>query len=197
MNEQQFIKTIEKNYVDKSTFIGICGLSGSGKTTLAQKLCSTFPERSLAIRLDDFCVVPTVKRKSYLQKAIEQSDIEQFQYLANPSKKEDNPFANPIGWYDWKAISQAMSDLKQGKAVLRNNAFNQITGECDLTVTYKPPKNTYPLYFLDCIYLHEPEVTPYLDAIALLKVSKEVADARKTKRDQHRNTGAYIDIIRN
>ncbi len=193
VNEQQFIETIKENYIAKSAFIGICGLSGSGKTTLAQKLCNTFPERSLAINLDDFCIATTRKRKSYLNKALSQENINQLTYLANPSRKEDNPFANPVSWYDWQAIANTLSDLKQDKKVIRHNTWNQATGECDLTITYKPPKHEYPLYFIDCIYLYEPEITSYLDKVVLLNTSKKEAYARKTKRDQHRNNGLYID----
>ena len=191
MTESEFIQIIKEQYKDKSGVIGISGLSGSGKTTLAKKLRNYFPNRSLIVSFDDFCIAPTNLRKSFLQDALDKKDFKKLQDLVDPIDKTQNPYANLLTWYDWRAIANTIEDLKRGISVTRNNTWDQKTGECNKVVTYEVPSNKPLLLYLDCIYMYEPVIASHIDLTVMIDLAKDIANQREFDRDKHRNCDMY------
>ncbi len=178
---------------EKSGVIGVCGLPGSGKSTLVNRLSDIFGERALAINLDDFCIAETPVRKAVLHDALETGDRARLRYLAKPNDPKDNPYANPVTWYDWHAAAETLQKLKQGQAVNRKGAWNQKTGLCDKDMAYESPKAAHPLFLVDCVYLFEAPLRQEIDTFILIEETPEVSHHRETSRDAHRNDPIYAE----
>lgn len=175
---------------DKSYVIALCGLPGSGKSTLADKLANYFLPRALRVSEDDFCVVPTERRKKYLATALAENNMEKLRALAVPTRTADNPYANPLTWYDWQEFGRCLQQLKSGIAFDRAGCWNQQTGACDRHVHYVPPSRESCLYFVDTNYPFE--VENWIDMIVLVDASKQLAAKGQAQRDSHRSDTAYL-----
>ncbi len=81
--------------------------------------------------------------------------------------------------------------IKQGEAVVRENAWDQATGLCDKTVQYSPPADKNPLYFVDCVYLFENTLRPEIDVFVEIAMAAEESFKREKDRDSHRNSESY------
>lgn len=195
MTEEELKTHLQSEYRDKGGVIGICGLPGSGKSTLAKKLSNVFEGRSLALPLDDFCIAATPVRKSFLKKALEQKDKVRLTALARPVNADENPYANPVSWYDWAAAGDALQHLRAGIPITRENAWNQATGLCDKTATY-PSKGALGIYFVDCVYLFETPLREQIDRFVLIEMSPDKSFEREKLRDAHRNDPVYADYKR-
>lgn len=191
MNTQSLEQSLQGVYREKGGAIGVCGLPGSGKSTLVRKLTTIFYGRALSINLDDFCIAPTALRKSFLNEAIQNADIAKLQSLAAPNASE-NPYANPLTWYDWSAAADVIRRVKRGEEVLRDNCWDQETGLCNKTMRYVPPKGGNPLYFIDCVYLFEEPVADEIDGRIMIDLPLDKANERQAGRDMHRNEDAYL-----
>ncbi len=178
-------------FADKGGVIGVCGLPGSGKSTLVARLSKAFPSRSLSINLDDFCIAPTPVRKWYLSAALEKEDRDALRALAQPEDSKLNPYADPLTWYDWQQASLTLRRLKEGKAVVRENAWDQTTGLCNKTVQYSPPSGKNPIYIVDCVYLFENVLRPEIDVHVEIDMTAEESFRREKARDSHRNSESY------
>lgn len=193
MNRSELGSFLLIEYAHKGGVIGVCGLPGAGKSTLVKKLSDVFFGRALAINIDDFCVVETPARKSFLQEALNAEDRNRLRYLASPETFEDNPYANPVSWYDWNAAASVIQKLKHGQSALRHDAWNQKTGLCDRTVAYEPPNVENPLLIVDCVYLFEAPLSQEIDTFVLIEESPEVSHQREKLRDAHRNDPIYAE----
>jgi uridine kinase len=192
MDKVSFINKIEKDFENRSGVIGICGLPGSGKTTLARELERYFLERALVIGIDDFCEVPTLRRKSYLKDALDTKNKEKLKYLTNPEKISENPYANPLSWYDWNAIEETLSQLRLGKTVMRKNCWDQQTGACDQDKIYQPKNHPHSIIIIEGIYLFENNLPHQIDVTAMLQLPEDLAEQQERTRDQHRNDALYL-----
>jgi uridine kinase len=193
MSFETLIENIKARAKDKVFAIGICGLSWSGKSTMANKLSACFPEQAAVINVDDFCTVPTKIRKSFLESALSAGDIEQLAYLAKHARSDDNPYADPISWYDWEAAADVIKKLRNRESVDRSNAWNQLTGECDKTIIYRPPALRNAVYFVDCIYLFEQPLSNQIDYMVLIDLDPAQAANREALRDRHRSDTTYLN----
>lgn len=189
-SEKQLIAHIGAFPLDKPYFIAVSGLPGSGKTTLVEKLTAYFSERALRVSEDDFCTVPTKTRKGYLIKALDERDLKRLRYLASPEKASDNPYANPLSWYDWNDFQKCLQTLKRGKPFEKQGGWNQKTGECDRLVQLTPPPHHSPLYFIDTNYPFE--VGTYIDLFVFVEASLELAAKGQAARDSHRSNEIYL-----
>lgn len=191
MNFKELEISLATLYAQKSGVIGVCGLPGAGKSTLVKRLSDIFDGRALAINLDDFCIAETPVRKGYLNDALKTQDMGRLRSLAKPANPQDNPYADPVSWYDWNAAADMLQNLKSGQAVLRRNAWNQKTGLCDTDITYAPPKTVHPLFLVDCVYLFESPLRQKIDTFVMIEETQEVSHGRETARDAHRNDPLY------
>ncbi len=178
---------------DETSVIGICGLPGSGKTTLASRLAQIFHGRACIINVDDFCIVPTDVRRRFLAAALSAGDQKRLAYLSNPERPEDNPYANPVTWYDWSAAADVVKRLRNGESVERLHAWNQKTGKCDKSVVYRPPHGSPNLYFVDCIYLFEEPLANEIDYRIMIDIDAAEASRREFTRDSHRSDRTYLE----
>lgn len=168
----------------------LCGRPGSGKTTLARQLVQAFSAKSLHISEDDFCHVPTAKRKSYLEQALKSGDLARLQALTDPTDAADNPYANPLSWYDWPGLRRCLETLRAGKKYERHNAWDQKTGACDRHVVYVPGDQRPYFCFLDANY--PLDYRALIDLLVWIDVSPEEAHRRSIARDSHRSDPAYF-----
>lgn len=175
---------------ERPQVVALCGLPGAGKTTLAEKLAVRFAGRALRVSEDDFCCVPTAQRKSFLLKALAENDLDALRALAKPANPKDNPYANPLSWYDWAALRTCLKTLKAGKPFERSNGWDQKTGRCDRPVLYTQPKNPPPLLLFDTNY--PLECKELVDVIVLLDADRNLAETRQMHRDSHRSEETYF-----
>jgi len=188
--ERKLADAIAELANDRPFVVAISGLPGSGKTTLAGKLTQQFAQRAIQVSEDDFCLASTPERKKFLQQALETNDMQRLQYLAAPTNAADNPFANPLSWYDWSAISQCLKTLKSGRLFIRHNGWDQQTGLCNREIRYTPIPNQPLLCFIDSNY--PLEYRDLIDAIVVIDVSPELAAQRQASRDAHRSDKTYL-----
>lgn len=174
----------------QSCVICISGLSGSGKTTLAKRLTSIFAPRAVQVSEDDFVIASTKERKAFLTDALAINDMSRLRYLANPSDKKDNPFANPLSWYDWTLLRACLVALTSGQGFSKQGGWDQKTGECDRYIQYFPPKDAGVLCLVDSNY--PLEFREHIDILVMLEVSPKIAQERQAMRDQHRSDHAYL-----
>lgn len=185
---KSLVENIQGIISKQSAIIGVCGLPGSGKTTLSQHLATCF-DNATVVNSDNFCVLPTKVRKSFLSQALEAGDEARLRYLACPTHPSDNPYANPISWYDWQALAECLEKLKKGQSVTRPNAWNQQTGECDKTTLYQPFTS---ICIVDTIYLFEPALSGLIDYKVMIELEPELATSRERQRDAHRSDFQYL-----
>jgi uridine kinase len=193
MTVEDLADLIESRATNDSIVVGICGLSGSGKTTLANTLAERFPDRAIVVSLDDFCVVPTPERKRYLDQALKEGNRERLAYLAAPTDRKDNPYADPVSWYDWRAAAETIMALRAGKIIERDTAWNQTTGLCDKHIVYEPPAMNGSIYIVECIYLFEPPLASQIDISIMIDADPEAAAFNERKRDEHRSEDSYLE----
>lgn len=169
--------------------VAISGLPGAGKTTLARQGAAFFGARAVHVSEDDFLAVPTARRKSFLQKALDAGDLQALQALVRPDDPAENPYADPESWYDGPALRACLSSLKKGQRYEREGAWDQQTGLCNRRVVYQPPAGdgfilidaNFPLAYQAC-----------LDRLVYLSVTADSALQRQAARDSHRSEALYL-----
>lgn len=185
----ELIENIRALSIDKAAAVGICGLPGAGKTTLSRQLASQF-QGAEVMSADDFISVSTKQKRKFLARALQEKDWSQLEYLARPTNRVDNPYADPCSWYDWSAMGECLRQIKAGHIAENHNAWNQQSGEVDQVVCYRPLQ-AGQVCFVDSIYLFEPALTNLLDYKIMIELAPELAAERQTQRDAHRLDQLY------
>ncbi len=189
-DEDHLVRRIQAQAEGRPFVVAIGGLSGSGKTTLARRLTQRFAPRAVHVSEDDFCVASTDLRKSYLQDALRNHDLARLRELAAPLRREDNPYANPLSWYDWAALSACLRALKRDESVERKDCWNQTTGANDRVVRYAPLQTVPALVFIDSNY--PLQYRDQVDFLVVLDLAPQQASERQRQRDAHRSDPSYL-----
>ena len=177
-NLHKLIAKLLKN--KKRPILFICGLGGSGKTTLAKQIESEADISSVAVHSDWWLKYSTVVRKKRIKDALDSGDSKLIEQEENPQN-----------WYKrWETLSTNLHTLQSTGKLTIHSAWNQKTGEKDLTVKLKVPENG--LIIFDGIYLLHPEIAYTADFIVLLDLPPEVCRKRSEKRDSHRSSPEYL-----
>lgn len=164
----------------KRPILFICGLGGSGKTTLAKQIENQADVPCIAVHSDWWAKYSTVERKRRIKAALDSGD---------PKRIEQEE--NPQNWYEmWKTLSTDLQTLQSTGRLTLHNAWNQKTGEKNLTVELEVPENG--LIIFDGIYLLHSEIAHVADFIILLDVPPEICRKRSEERDSHRSSGEYL-----
>lgn len=184
------VQKIKEIRADKPFVIGVTGLSGSGKTTLAKYLLNIFQEFSVHVSEDYFCVISTSVRKSFLCNALENQDFNRLRYLAKPIEISDNPYANPISWYDWQSLILCLNTLKEGGSYKMDTAWNQKTGELDTKIFISTKGIINPIIIVDTNY--PLQYRNKIDLLVYLDIDPNLASSRQKSRDSHRSDNVYF-----
>ena len=155
----------------------VCGLGGSGKTRFCEDLRQDLG--GITFSSDWYAKYPSKIRHQRMKQAVESGDAERIEAEENPKN-----------WYDWTALLEDSRELRAGRRVTIERAWNQQTGEKDLTLNLRCPAGR-PIW-CDGIYLLHPPVKQAADLIILLQASPQAVRERAETRDSHRSSPEYL-----
>jgi uridine kinase len=177
MHNDIFEKISEKLPKSGRRVVNVCGLGGSGKSRFCKSAASTIG--GVVVSTDWYLKYSSVERRGRIHDATESGDIE--------AREADE---NPINWYSWDVFGTDIRNLKVTGQLQLNNAWNQASGDKDLSINLDAQENS--IIWCDGIYMLHPDVSQSADLTVFLEVSSDVARKRAEERDSHRSSAEYL-----
>jgi len=169
---------------DRVAAIGICGPGGTGKSTLCRRILQELPAVARHLDCDLFSAFSYLERQHRIEAAIASGD---------PMRRAREE--NPLFWYDWDGIGQAVRSLRASRSFTLDRAWNRETGMLDATYTVSLPEEGPALVLCDCIYLLHDPVRRWFDATLLLQANHEQIEERGRRRAQNTATARYMERL--
>lgn len=154
----------------KHPLIFISGLPAAGKTTLSKQLQRDFAN-AVVIQGDWFIKYPTFDRLDRIFDAEKSGDKQRI---------EDE--CNPINWFDWNALQQAIEKLITTGNLTISSGWNQKTGDKSVDITLNLPKENTPI-ICECAYLLHLPLINQVDCVVLVDTLADVANQRLYDRE--------------
>lgn len=179
-----FSKILELYYhPHQSSVLGITGRAGAGKTTFTTgfvEFCIKNGVNVVAYNGDWDFILSSKERKEWIEAPRMAGDLTEYARRAN----QEN-------WWDFEAMSRNIGLLRSGSAIHLTNAYDQRTGEKNLSVPLEPPKD-------GLIIIEQPFigfVIQQLDGIVYLHIKPDVGFMRLFQRDVQKR-GIYASVQR-
>lgn len=181
----QQILTIAKSLLPQKevTILGVCGLGGLGKSTACRLVKAEIGEQACLLETDWYLEHASNDRRKRIKQALQSQDNELIAKWENPS-----------AWYDWSEIITALKTLKEKRELSIINAWNQSTGEKDMSFNMSLPAERNSIILCDGIYLLHPEISKELDYTVMLKGDVSKSLAQGSGRDSHRSSDDYLQF---
>jgi len=173
---------IEKTNPDHATVVFVCGFGGAGKSTFCHRLSQGLKRSSVIFETDWYARYATVERKQRISDALSSAD---------PLLIESEE--NPKNWYDWTKLESDLKELRETGYLWVRNAWNQASGEKDLSFQLLLPPTNNCVTICDGIYLLHEEIRETADLRVLLATPVSVCLERTEQRDKHRSSKEYLD----
>ena len=154
----------------KHPLIFISGLPAAGKTTLSKQLQNDF-ENAVVIQGDWFIKHPTFDR---LDRIIDAEKNGNTQRIENER--------NPINWFDWDALQQAIEQLTATGSLTISSGWDQKTGDKNVDITLNLPEESAPI-ICECAYLLHLPLINQVDCVVLVDTLADVANQRLYDRE--------------
>jgi uridine kinase len=179
---EQVAEFINAKEMGRPLVVFICGFGGAGKTTFCHNLAGLLSRPSVVFETDWYARYATTERKERIKSALALQDDELIEL------EED-----PKNWYDWKALTAGLQQLKTAGRLDLRNAWCQKTGEKQLSIELMLPDPLKSVIICDGIYLLHEGIRHAADICIRLNVDLDACLERGRKRDAHRSTPEYLD----
>jgi len=160
-------------------FVGICGFAGAGKTTLCRMLSVALPGSVTHFECDRF------SRHGFSER---EKRIAAYQRRDSPGDDEENP----VHWYDWDAVQEALDALRHQSRFRYCRAWNPQSGQLDATYSLKLSEDKPSLVLCDGIFLLHSPVKDWFERIICVDCPQPVRQARGTIRTRDPARQAYM-----
>jgi uridine kinase len=174
MGFQDILDGLERSAdAERIKVFGVCGFAGAGKTTLCQELVESHPDRYLRLDCDRFSSQSYSDRREQIAQA-----------RAAGGRAAKIAAEDPITWYDWDEIVQAIQSLKDHGAFATHRAWNRSSGELDDRYELSIPEGERIVVLCDGIFLLHDTVRSHLDGTVFVDCPEVVLAARRNLRSQ-------------
>lgn len=176
----QDLKTFLRRAVPSNgdLLVGVCGYAGAGKTTLCRALSDCLPDKVTHFSCDRFSRYSFKEREKRIEAEVGSED---------KSYEE-----NPLHWYDWNAISEALTSLRTARQFTYKNAWNPSSGELDATYSLKLPENQSALVLCDGIFLLHSSVKEWFDITLCVDCAQTLRQSRAKARTKSLSRLSYM-----